>query len=80
MPIPIFYVPYDTMVFSENFDKVISLIYIILGYDRDNLVNKTILGFLYSLTPSSGAMTTSYDFCRYLAEAIHSQFDNIHGI
>ena len=64
--------PYDSSMFPNRTTQITTILSYLLGYNFDQYVNESILGFL-SIFSADSKPTVIYKFSQFLAEAIHEQ-------
>jgi len=66
--------PYPISIFSPTLRKDISMIYQILGYESDQMVDETIMGFMTMITPPTEDLLVRFDYCQYFSDMMDTEF------
>jgi hypothetical protein len=66
--------PYHSSIFLDIIRKSIAMICQFLGYDHDNTMDESILGFFFSvLCPTKAVTITKFDYVEFLDGVINYQ-------
>ncbi len=68
--------PYSSSMFPEATRHIISLLSYLLGYENDQLIDESILGF-FSIFSKEYQPAFMYNYSLFLANNIHEQFMNL---
>jgi hypothetical protein len=78
-PLPTTPPPFKSDMFPEITRKDLAIIFQILGYDHDRVVDEAILGLFSLLWPPTSMTLLKFDYFQLLEEFMQAQLENFHS-